>query len=254
MIDFHTHIIPNIDDGSRSEEETNSLLLEACNAGFDKIISTSHYYVSRYEANVAERKKSLKSISENFNMRNNKNMEFFLGNEIFIVPNIIELILECKASTINMTRYTLIELPLRNEVYNVKEILYSLLEKKCKPVIAHPERYKVVQENPNYLIDLIEMGVLFQSNYASIIGYYGSEAKKTVKKLLQANMIHFLGSDAHREGTIYPEIPKILKELEKIVGEKRLKELTTLNAEKILKDEDLEAYQPSEIKKGLFSF
>ena len=67
-------------------------------------------------------------------------------------------------------------------------------------------------------------------------------------------MIHFLGSDAHREGTIYPEIPKILKELEKIVGEKRLKELTTLNAEKILKDEDLEAYQPSEIKKGLFSF
>lgn len=249
MIDFHSHIIPKIDDGARSEEETTSLLLEAESVGFDKIISTSHYCLSQYEVEEIVRKEKLEKYEENFKLQTNRDIKLILGSEIYITPNIVDLIQENKASTINNTRYVLFELPLHHHVFNLKEIIFKLMENKYKPIIAHPERYLMVQKNPNMLIELIEMGVLFQANYASIIGVYGSGAKKTVKKLLKNNMIHFLGSDVHRENTIYPKIPKILPKIEKIVGKERLLELTTLNAEKILNNEDFDARIPSRVKK-----
>ena len=249
MIDFHSHIIPKIDDGSKSEEETKALLLEARRVGFDKIISTSHYCVRQYEVEEEERREILREIEEDFKEQTNKDIKLFLGSEIYITPNIVDLIKEKKASTINNTRYVLFELPLQHQTFNLKETIFKLMENNYRPIIAHPERYFMVQEDPNMLIDLIDMGVLFQSNYASILGFYGNEAKKTVKKLLKSDMVHFLGSDVHRKGTIYPKIPEILGKIEKIVGERRLKELSTLNAQKILKDQDFEAYVPSKVKK-----
>lgn len=64
---------------------------------------------------------------------------------------------------------------------------------------------------PDILAELIELGVLFQSNYGSILGFYGKKAQKTVKKLLKADMVHFLGTDVHKKNSIYPKIPKALK-------------------------------------------
>ena len=253
MIDFHTHIIPKIDDGSGSEEETNSLLLEAKEAGFTKIISTSHYYINRFEIEESERRAKLTKIEENFKSKNKTDLELLLGSEIYITSNIVDLLKEGKASTINNTKYVLFELPFNHKVFNLNDVIFSLLENNYKPIIAHPERYEMVQENPNMLIDLIDIGVLFQSNYASIIGAYGIEAKKTIKKLLKNDMIHFLGSDVHKKQTIYPRMQEMLKKIEKITGEERLKELTTLNAEQILRNEDFEAYNPTKIK-TFFSF
>lgn len=131
----------------------------------------------------------------------------------------------------------------------MKETIFKLIENGFKPIIAHPERYSVVQDNPNMLIDLIDMGVLFQSNFGSIIGLYGNSAKKTVKKLLESDMIHFLGSDCHRANSIYPKIPKMIQEIEKIIGSKRLRELTVLNAQEILNNYDFEAYRVRRIKR-----
>lgn len=248
MIDFHSHIIPRIDDGSESEEETEHLLLEAKKAGFNKIISTSHYYVGRYETDEETRKELLKKINQIIKFEE-IDLEIYLGSEIYIVPDIIDLLSDLKASTLNMTRYILIELPFIDEVYNLKDILYNLMGKKYKIIIAHPERYKIVQKNPDILAELIELGVLFQSNYGSILGFYGKKAQKTVKKLLKADMVHFLGTDVHEKNSIYPKIPKALKKIEKIVGRRRLRDLTTRNAEMILNDMEFEAYEPKRIKK-----
>ena len=84
MIDFHSHILPNIDDGSRSIEETFNLIKEAKQAGFEAIISTSHYMENYYETDVPEREVWVKAICENLQ---NKNIEtnLYLGNEIYFV-------------------------------------------------------------------------------------------------------------------------------------------------------------------------
>lgn len=233
MIDFHSHILPQIDDGSKSFEETIRMLEEARDVGFQKIISTSHYMEKYYEVDEEQRFQLLKQI-------NFQDIELYLGSEIYVTNEIVQLLNDKKASTINNSRYVLYELPMHSKNMNDKEIIYRLVENGYIPIIAHPERYSYVQEDIEYVDELAEMGALFQSNYGSIIGMYGEKAKKTVKKLLKQNLIHFLGSDVHRAEQIYPKIPKIMKKLSKIVSQEKLEELTTLNAQKVLNDEEID--------------
>ena len=214
MIDFHSHILPNIDDGSRSMEETLNLIQEAKEVGFTKIISTSHYMVN--------------------------DIELFLGSEIYISDEMISLLQSKEASTINGSKYVLFELPMNMKPFNAKEAIYRLIENGYIPIIAHPERYHYVQRDIEYVNELAEMGALFQSNYGSIVGWYGKDAEKTMKKLLKEDFIHFLGSDVHRTNHTYTIIPKALKKLRKIISEEKLEELTTLNAQKVLDNQEIE--------------
>ena len=251
MIGCHTHILPNIDDGSRSIGETFHLIREAKEAGFDGIISTSHYMEEYYETNAREREVWINAIGENVEAKK-IGIDLFLGSEIYISNDMIELLENQKASTINNTSYVLFELPMNSEPLNLNDVLYSLLEYKLVPVIAHPERYSFVQKNPNLIYDLIQKGALMQMNYGSIIGQYGEKAKITARKLLENDMIHFLGTDVHRQGTIYKNIPVILQELEEIIGVDKLEELTTINPKLALENKRIDIDSPRKINLSFF--
>lgn len=229
MIDFHSHILPGIDDGSRSYDETVKLLLEAKQVGFNKIISTSHYAVDCYE--VPEYKR--KELVDQLNLEN-RFPEIILGSEIFLTYNVVDLLKEFNASTINGTNYILFELPLTNHFINLKDVIFKLQENDYRLILAHPERYSVVQKDFKMLYELKEMGVLLQSNYGSILGIYGGGAKRTLKKMLKEDLVDLFGSDVHRENTIYPKVPKAIEKISKYTSEERLEELISYNAEKIL--------------------
>ena len=108
----------------------------------------------------------------------------------------------------------------------------------CFPIIAHPERYKCVQKDPDIVEEYIEKGCLIQCNYGSIVNLYGREAEKTIKTLLKKNQVHFLGSDVHRENGTYLIILDAIKKIRKIIGENKINELTTINPKKILQNEE----------------
>ena len=239
MIDFHSHILPNIDDGSTSIEETINLIKEASQVGFTGIISTSHYIQGYYEFNCYERKQLLDIVKKKMCSDKFLNLDLYLGSEIYFSPEIVDLIKKQKASTINNTRYILFELPMNTKPLFVKEVVFELIENGYIPIIAHPERYSYIQNEIKYAEELASVGTLFQSNYGSIIGIYGSEAKKTLKKLLKSNLVSFLGSDVHRTEQIYPQIPKALKKIKKLISEEEVQKLTTLNAQKVLKNEEI---------------
>lgn len=234
MIDFHSHILPGIDDGSRSYDETVKLLLEAKEIGFKKIISTSHYAIDCYETPEYKRKE----LVEQLNLEN-RFPEIVLGSEIFLTYNILDLLKEYNASTINGTNYILFELPLRNHFMNLKDLIIKLKENDYRLILAHPERYSMVQNNFNLLYELKELGVLLQSNYGSILGIYGGTAKKTLKKMLKEDLVDFLGSDVHRGNTIYPKVPKAIQKISKYISEEKLEELINSNAAKILNGENI---------------
>ena len=236
MIDFHSHILPNIDDGSTSIGETINLIEEASKVGFTGIISTSHYIQGYYEFDCYERNQLLDIVQ---NKMQSGNLELYLGSEIYFSSEIIDLIKDKKASTINNTRYLLFELPMNTKPLFVKELVYELIQNGYRPIIAHPERYSYVQDEINYVRELANLGTFFQANYGSVLGMYGNDAKKTLKKLLKDDLISFLGSDVHRTGQIYPKIPKALKKINKIVSTEKLEKLTTLNAQKVLNDEEI---------------
>lgn len=234
MIDFHSHILPGIDDGSRSYDETVKLLLEAKEAGFNKIISTSHYAIDCYETPEYKRKE----LIEQLNLEN-RFPEIVLGSEIFLTYNIVDLLKEFNASTINGTNYVLFELPLRSRFINLKDLLYKIQENNYRLILAHPERYSVVQKDFDLLYELKDMGILLQSNYGSILGIYGSTEKKTLKKMLKEDLVDFFGTDVHRENTIYPKVSKAIQKISKYVSDERLEDLINNNAERILNGEDI---------------
>lgn len=239
MIDVHSHIIPAIDDGSYSIEETLKMLKEAEKAGFTDIIATSHYVENYYEADIQQRQESIDEINNKLE-ENGINIKIHCGSEIYVSQNMVELIKNKKASSLANTKYVLFELPMNNNIMYLDEIIFEIQSAGFIPVIAHPERYSYVQSNPKMLVELINKGVLFQANFGSIIGKYGNTAKKTLKKLLQYNMIHFLGADAHRSNSIYTNIDMAIIELRKIISEEKLIELTVTNPEHLLKNEDID--------------
>lgn len=251
MIDFHSHILPGVDDGAASIEDTMQLIKEASKAGFTKIISTSHYVEEQYEYDEATRQQFLEILNSGIKTLGG-DIQLYLGSEIYASYNMIELLTEGKASSINNSRYVLFELPMQNEFTSLKNIIYNLFANNYVPIIAHPERYSYVKDDPNWLIELIELGVLFQANYGSIIGIYGKQAQKTVKQLLKNNMIHFLGSDVHKPQSIYSKMPEILQELEKIIDYEQIKKITQTNPSLVLENQVIYVDKPTKIKKSFW--
>lgn len=247
MIDFHTHIIPNIDDGSKSVEETFHLIKEAEKAGFNKIISTSHYMEGYYEVDNSERRVWINALNEKLKEQN-IDVTLYLGNEIYLTEKIIQILEEDKASTINNTSYVLFEMPLNVKPLYLYDVLFEMLRVKLVPILAHPERYAFVQKEPDLIYDLIEKGILMQCNFGSFTGQYGTKAQIIARELLENNMVHFLGTDVHRPETVYDNMPEILSELRRMVGEEKLKELTEINPELALNNKKIEISDPKHIK------
>ena len=139
-------------------------------------------------------------------------------------------------------------MPLNAEPMNLYDIVYQMLQYKLVPILAHPERYSYVQKDPELIYDLIQKGVLMQANYGSIIGQYGEKAQIIVKKFLENDMIHFLGTDVHRQNTIYAKIPEILVELTELIGENKLKELSDTNPRLVLHNKKIDIEEPSKVE------
>lgn len=250
MIDMHTHILPNIDDGSESMEETIKMLKEAKEAGFTDIITTSHYIENSYDITKRERKNIINEIKSKSDIEN-INIKLYNGAEAYISNNIYELIEKEELPTLNNSKYLLMELPMNNKVLYLDNVIYSLESKGITPIIAHPERYSYVQKDIKFVEELVERGVLFQANYGSIIGKYGNDASKSVKKLLKKKLIHFLGTDTHKSNSIYTQMNIILKKLEKVTGKEYLELLSVINPEIVINNGNVES--KINIKKsGLF--
>ena len=123
MIDFHSHIIPGVDDGAKSVEETFELIKEAESVGFDSIISTSHYIENYYESPVEERQEWINALSGALK-KENINVNLYLGNEVYFSENIINLLNENQIAKMNNSRYMLFEFAMNVKPINVYDVIY----------------------------------------------------------------------------------------------------------------------------------
>ena len=248
MIDFHNHILPGIDEGSKNMEETIKLIQEAKEVGFDKIIFTPHYKENFYEVKVPEKEKIFNAVCENVK-KDKLDIELFLGNEVYMASDDIEEMLnDSKISTINNTKYLLFELPFNSMPLNLYDMIYEIQRWKMTPILAHPERYSFVQTNPELVYDLVERGVLMQQNYGSILGQYGKRAQIIAKNMLQANLVHFLGSDVHRVDSVYKNVSKSLSKIESLIGEEKFSILQNKKVLLVLENKKIDIDTPQEIK------
>lgn len=244
MIDMHSHIIPMVDDGSRSIAITEKMFKEASNQGFNAIFATPHYI----DRKSVKREYMLEHFSKLVKMAKFYGIELLLGNEVFICPEIADLVKDGIVSKMNDSRYLLMELPRNSDINYLDDALFELGSLGVVPILAHPERYRFVHEDPEALYDIADKGVLFQLNSGSLIGDYGESVKKVAKKLLKANVYQFMGSDSHSYDR-YRVYDMACDIVSKLVGNEVLDLITNDNPSRVKNNEDVES-EIRTIKKG----
>ena len=233
MIDVHSHILFDIDDGAREIEESIFMLKESQNAGFTDVILTPHYMEGVYAQNKEEVINRFKKLKEEIKDQGLE-INIYLGNEVYVTPNINEKILTKEVLTLNNSKYVLIETHLTTNILYLEHEIDKMLEAGFKPILAHPERYEFVKKDIKNLDKFINKGVLLQSNYGSIVGFYGKTAEKTVRKLLKTKAITFLASDTHFVNTIYAAMPDIKRKLQSVISDEYFYDITEYNAREII--------------------
>lgn len=231
-IDIHSHILNGIDDGSKTLEESINILKKCEQEGINKIILTPHYMENtNYNKNNKEKKEIFNKLQKEVK-KQNINIELYLGNEVYANDNILELLEKKEITTLNNSKYILIEFPLLNENLNDINIIYNLKLSNLIPIVAHPERYEYITMEK--VEQYIKMGALIQINEGSILKHYGRKPKKMVKKMLKNKLVHFIGSDTHR----ISDVNNSLKLKQKIIKCSSIEYYKMLqkNAEKIIKN------------------
>ena len=228
-IDCHSHILYGIDDGSKDIEMSVDIVKKMFNLGFKEIVLTPHY-ISCYHANNEMKRMLFESIKQRL-QQENIDVKLYLANEVRITSDILGLIK--RDEILLLGNYLFLELPFDARIYNLDKIIYELQSNNINIILVHPERYAYLTKDEYQ--KLIDSDVIFQANYESIVGKYGSGAKKRVKYLLQHNMISLLGTDVHRPTTMmFSDWDKIERKIKKIIGEEAYKYLTYNNINNIL--------------------
>jgi protein-tyrosine phosphatase len=196
-VDIHSHILPGIDDGSKSIQETNDLLNHMRKLGFEQCIGTPHTLSGVWD-------NSQKSILDSFELCQN---ELTLPNQVMLKRAASEYMIDqsfakrIESETLLTLKddYVLVEMSYQAPPMGLFEILFELQLKGYRPVLAHPERYNFYHHDFKAYEKLFKTQCQFQLNLLSVVGYYGKEVAQMAQKLLDAKMITYVGSDAHHQ-------------------------------------------------------
>ena len=186
MIDFHNHILPSIDDGSKSLETSLEMLGFAANQGITEVVNTVHFQhpkVENEDISIIRINKEIDKLQNELN-KNNINIRLHSGAEVFYLPNLLK-ILDNPLTTFNNGKYMLIEFLPQNMPERYKNQLFDLKIAGVTPIIAHPERYSIVQEYPSVVSSWLEAGYLIQVDAGSPLGKLGPKAKKASINIIE---------------------------------------------------------------------
>ena len=249
MIDIHSHILPNIDDGSKDIDISIEMARLYIENGFHTVVATPHYVEnSTMDNSYYKNIEILNNLKKELKL-NGISLDIYLGNEIYICDNLLENLEDKKITTLNNTKYILVELPFMDLPKNCLNVIDELINLGYTPILAHPERNIVICEDINILYDLIIKGCLVQINIPSIEGKYGLEIKETTENMLKCNMVHFIGTDAHSNLRRSPNVARGIEVIKNIVGEDKFIELALENPENMLLNKNIENINPTFYKK-----
>lgn len=239
MIDLHSHILPELDDGSQSLQESLAMARMAVASGVTAMAATPHCAEAR-SGEVYEAWKLLRQA-----LKENKiPLKLFPGMEIFGTEDTLRLLREGKLFTLNGSRYPLVEFSFHSDGEQETRILRSLRKAGLRPVVAHPERYACVQYDPEVLNRWHRMGCLMQVNRGSLLGRFGSHAQEMAVELVDRNFAAIVASDAHSPEMRTPWMADVRELLTKEFSPASARRLLFENPRRILKDEPLSPVQP----------
>tara|TARA_R110001583_G_scaffold50469_5_gene157547 strand:+ start:16480 stop:17235 length:756 start_codon:yes stop_codon:yes gene_type:complete len=196
FVDIHSHLLPNIDDGSKSFEESASLIKRLNSYGIKNFVTTPHIIDGVWNNSLATINTKLFELTDYLTKQGIRDIQIRAAAEYMLDSN-FEVLLQSKKLLTIKDPYILIEFSYINPPINLKELLFKIQIAGYQPILAHPERYSFFHKNYKEYFKLKESGCFFQLNLLSLSNYYGSEVNKIAKRLLKDNLIDFAGTDTH---------------------------------------------------------
>ncbi|BCA85000.1 tyrosine protein phosphatase [Enterococcus saigonensis] len=197
MIDLHCHILPGIDDGAEDLAASIAMAEKAISQGITHILCTPHHNNGKYTNPKSSVVPQVLSLQDELDKRNLP-LTVLEGQEVRITG---ELISEVQNDNILFTdladTYILIEFPTMDVPAYTEDIFFQLRSLGKIPVIVHPERNAKFREDPNRLIEYLDMGCLAQLTAPSYVGIFGKSIQKTAKEMVEHNLVQMVASDAH---------------------------------------------------------
>lgn len=234
LIDIHSHILPGVDDGAKTIEQSIKMLRFAAEEGIEKIILTPHQkedHRSVTPKGMEHRINLLKQQMEESGI----GIQIFPGNEIFYRHGLGELLDEGKMNTLAGSRYVLIEFFPGEDYRYIRNSLNRVTSFGYWPIVAHVERCVNVSSSIDQLIDLKEdTGCLYQMNASSLMGEAGFRLKAASRKMIKEDLVDFIATDAHNDEKRAPKLQQCAYWLAKKTGEANMRRIMTENPTAII--------------------
>ena len=239
MIDLHCHILPGLDDGARDLGEALEMARLAAESGVRAVAATPHCTQGQ-ALEVWSGVKMLRAALREAGIP----LHVFMGMEIFGTSETLELLRDNRLFTLNSSRYPLIEFSFRSDGETETEILWELVRGGYRPLVAHPERYEYIRNDPEMVNEWKRMGCLFQVNRGSLLGRFGTGPRQMAEALVERGFASVVASDAHSPEVRTPWMADVRELIAERISPTAAEFLLTRNSLTIIRNEELPPVSP----------
>lgn len=236
MIDLHCHMLPGVDDGAANETEALLMARVAVDSGVTDVALTPHCNVPEqfgnyYDHSLDQRFRRFKELLRQEDIP----LTLHRGMEVFATPELPRLLDEGRLLTLGGSRYLLVEFAFGESPWFADDMLRQIRQRGLIPVVAHPERYYFIQDEPRHLLHWANEGYVLQLNKGSFFGMFGRHAAQAAHWCLDCGCLHLIGSDAHSPYRRTPRLSDIYDLVADTVSPETAQQLLRDNPAAILK-------------------
>ena len=214
--DMHSHLLPGIDDGVKTIEESLELIRGMRELGYQKLITTPHIIWDIYRNTPGIIQEKLVQVQDAVKSEG-IDVEIYAAAEYFLDEHVEELLKKKEPLLPISGNKVLTEFSMAFPSMNIKDLLFEMVMMGYQPIIAHPERYVYLQQNKDFYRELKDIGCFFQLNLLSVFGYYGRAVRDLAEYLVNEDYYDLIGTDLHNINH--------LEALQRIVMNNHLKKL-----------------------------
>jgi protein-tyrosine phosphatase len=238
MIDLHSHVLPNLDDGAKDLAEAVRMCHIAEQDGIKILAATPHFRPTVYDNNQENILPAVDRLQEEID-RKGISLRIVPGVDIRVSPEVIPF-LEQNPRLLFGGRYALMEFPAQCIPPSIEDFFFRMRLKGFTPIITHPERNGDVQNDPKMLEAMVDKGALVQVTAMSLTGDFGDQVRATAFRLVKSGLAHVVASDAHSPRHRRPVLSKALRAVENLIGPERARMMVEEIPRKILQGEVVE--------------
>lgn len=236
IIDIHAHILPGIDDGSRSMDETMAMLQQAYDEGVRAIFATPHCGVANPGFDRVKAEQVLEEVQRECRARFS-DLFILKGNELFYSSGILQRLNNGEVNTLIGSDYILVEFASDVSYKELERAMRELITGGYRPVLAHAERYMCLIKDQDLTEDLVKQGVYIQINSSSLMRGRFNKRMRWCRRLVERGLVHFVATDCHNTDSRKSEMKAAIEKLRDVTDEETVRDMVYRNGIRIMKNE-----------------